>query len=64
MFTSKLPSRQLFGGTVRELREVVALAESGRLTPIDVEFAPLDAINDVHDRLKRGAVPGRVVITP
>lgn len=51
-------------GTVKELREVIALAESGDLTPIDVEFAPLESVNDVHDRLRRGEVRGRAVITP
>ncbi|HEX6211657.1 MAG TPA: NAD(P)-dependent alcohol dehydrogenase [Methylomirabilota bacterium] len=51
-------------GTIKELREVVALAESGRLTPIDVELAPLEAINEVHRRVKAGDVRGRVVITP
>lgn len=51
-------------GNIQELREVVALAESGRLTSIAVETAPLDQINVVHDRLKRGDVAGRIVITP
>lgn len=51
-------------GNIKELREVIALAESGLLTPIDVEFATLDQVNDVAGRLKRGEVKGRVVITP
>ncbi len=51
-------------GTFKELCEVVALAESGRLTPIQTEYAPLEAINDVATRLRKGEVPGRVVITP
>lgn len=51
-------------GTIKELREVIALAESGRLTPIDLEFEPLDRINEVHENLKAGKVPGRVVMTP
>jgi propanol-preferring alcohol dehydrogenase len=51
-------------GTIKELREVVALAESGLLSPIHVDFEPLDAIQRVYERLKRGQVPGRVVITP
>ena len=51
-------------GNIKELREVIALAESGLLTAIDVEFAPLDQVNDVAARLKRGEVKGRVVITP
>jgi len=51
-------------GTVKELREVVALVESGRLRTTPIEYAPLEEINDVHDRLKRGEVRGRAVITP
>jgi propanol-preferring alcohol dehydrogenase len=51
-------------GNIRELREVVALAEGGRLHPIPLEFAPLDHINDVYTRLKRGEIDGRAVIVP
>jgi len=51
-------------GTIKELREVIALAESGRLTSIPIEVAPLDRINDVYGRLKRGDVRGRAVIQP
>lgn len=51
-------------GTIKELREVIALAENGTLTPIPTEFAPLEAVNDVYRRLKDGKVEGRVVITP
>lgn len=51
-------------GTVQELREVVALAEAGRLTPIELEYHPLEAINEVAARLRRGEVPGRAVIVP
>ncbi len=49
---------------MKELREVVALAESGRLTTIPIEVAPLDRINDVYARLKHGDVRGRAVIQP
>lgn len=51
-------------GTIKELREVVALVEDGRLALGHAETAPLDRINDVYDRLKRGEVPGRVIMTP
>lgn len=51
-------------GNVKELREVIVLAESGKLTPIELEYAPLDAINDVYRRLKDGQIAGRAVITP
>jgi propanol-preferring alcohol dehydrogenase len=51
-------------GSIKELQEVIALAESGRLATIPIETAPLDAINDVYRRLKAGEIAGRVVITP
>ena len=51
-------------GNIRELREVVALAESGLLALGEVEFAPLAQINEVYARLKRGEIRGRAVITP
>jgi propanol-preferring alcohol dehydrogenase len=51
-------------GTIKELREVIALVEAGRLTLNESELAPLDAINGVYARLKRGDVKGRVIITP
>jgi propanol-preferring alcohol dehydrogenase len=51
-------------GTVKELREVIALVESGRLSMIPMEVASLEKINDVYDRLKRGEIGGRAVIAP
>ncbi len=51
-------------GTLKELREVVALAESGRLSLEETEFVPLDRINDVCARLKSGGAAGRLVLTP
>jgi alcohol dehydrogenase, propanol-preferring len=50
-------------GTRTELEEVVALAREGRLR-IDVERAPLEAINDVFARLEAGEVGGRAVLVP
>ncbi len=50
-------------GTRTELEEVVALARGGRLR-IDVERAPLEAINDVFARLERGEIAGRAVLVP
>jgi propanol-preferring alcohol dehydrogenase len=51
-------------GTIKELREVLALAESGRLSSIPIEFASLACINEVYTRVKSGQVAGRVVIRP
>ncbi len=51
-------------GTIKELREVLALAESGRLSPIPLTFRPLEQINEVYAEVKRGQIDGRAVITP
>ena len=53
-----------FWGNIKELREVMAMADDGRLTPIPLEFHPLEAINDVAHRLEHGQVRGRAVVTP
>lgn len=50
-------------GTRGELAEVVALAREGRLR-MTVESAPVDQINEVFERLERGAVDGRAVLVP
>lgn len=51
-------------GNIKELREVLAMADDGRLTSIPLEFHPLEAVNDVYHKLEQGKVPGRAVITP
>lgn len=48
-------------GTVAELREVVALARSGRLKPIPIEERPLSEVSRTLDELKAGRIIGRVV---
>lgn len=51
-------------GTIRELREVISLAERGILQPIETELVSLEKINEVYARLKKGEIRGRAVITP
>jgi propanol-preferring alcohol dehydrogenase len=53
-----------FWGNIKELREVMDMADDGRLTPIPLEFEPLERVNDVHHRLEKGQIKGRAVITP
>lgn len=48
-------------GNVQELREVVALARSGKLKAIPVELRPMSEISRTLDELKAGTVIGRVV---
>lgn len=52
-----------FWGTSQELREVLALIAQGRLSP-PVTTEPLEHLPAVLDRLKRGAVEGRIALTP
>ena len=49
-------------GTRKDLQECLQFAAEGKIKS-SIETQPLDAINDVFDRLKRGEVNGRVVIT-
>jgi len=49
-------------GTREELREVLALAGQGQIR-CHVQARPLANANEVLDQLRRGQVPGRVVLT-
>jgi alcohol dehydrogenase, propanol-preferring len=51
------------GGSTKELVEVVALAESGRIRP-HIEKYSLDDIDDVFRRLHDNAISGRAVLVP
>lgn len=48
-------------GSVQELKEVVALAQSGKLKSIPTALCTPAEISDVLDKLKTGQVLGRVV---
>ncbi|MGO9274184.1 MAG: alcohol dehydrogenase catalytic domain-containing protein [Terriglobia bacterium] len=48
-------------GTRQDLREVLALAASGKIRTI-AETARLDQINDVFGRMRTGSIKGRVVL--
>ena len=49
-------------GNPKELREVVALAQSGKLQPLPIEELPRDRANEALHRLKDGKVRGRLVL--
>lgn len=49
-------------GNIEDLKEVVALARSGKLKSIPIEVRPLDQIDRTLDELKAGKVVGRVVL--
>jgi len=48
-------------GTREDLRECLQLAAEGKVKP-QIETQPLEAINDIFERLKQGNVNGRVVL--
>ncbi|WP_376091004.1 zinc-binding dehydrogenase [Roseomonas sp. CCTCC AB2023176] len=49
-------------GTPQDLRDVIALAQSGSLAPLPVETAPMPQADAVLQRLRAGRVTGRVVL--
>lgn len=50
-------------GTPADLREVLALANSGKLKPTPVQCCPVDKVNETLLDLKAGRVMGRAVLT-
>ncbi|GAN77837.1 alcohol dehydrogenase [Acidisphaera rubrifaciens] len=49
-------------GTVKDLRELMALAQGGNLKALPVEVVPQNQANDALMRLRDGRVAGRVVL--
>jgi alcohol dehydrogenase, propanol-preferring len=58
----RLTVRGSIVGTRQDLHEALDFAGQGLVRPT-VETSPLEAINDVFGRLKRGDINGRVVLT-
>ena len=50
-------------GNVKELRELVGIAQSGKLPAIPITNMPLNEANAALNRLKDGKVVGRIVLT-
>jgi alcohol dehydrogenase, propanol-preferring len=50
-------------GSPADLREVVRLARRGRLQ-WGVDTMPLERAGEAQERLRRGEITGRVVLTP
>jgi alcohol dehydrogenase, propanol-preferring len=48
-------------GTRDDMRAVLELAAAGKLR-CDVETVPLASVNEVHERMKRGSIRGRMVL--
>jgi propanol-preferring alcohol dehydrogenase len=47
-----------------DLREVIDLVAAQKIKPLVSETYPLERVNEVHDRLKRNELMGRVVLQP
>ncbi|MBY0335537.1 MAG: alcohol dehydrogenase [Acetobacteraceae bacterium] len=50
-------------GDVKELRELVAIAQQGKIPPIPVTTQPLPTADAALNRLRSGQVTGRIVLT-
>jgi propanol-preferring alcohol dehydrogenase len=57
----RLTIRGSIVGTRKDLQEALQFAEEGKVQAT-IETQPLEAINEVFGRLRRGAVQGRVVL--
>jgi D-arabinose 1-dehydrogenase-like Zn-dependent alcohol dehydrogenase len=51
-------------GNLRQTKELIRLAQAGRIEPIPYETRPLDAAGQALQDLEEGHVLGRVVLTP
>jgi D-arabinose 1-dehydrogenase-like Zn-dependent alcohol dehydrogenase len=64
-----IPQRPLniqgsYVGSLLELRELVALVQSGRLKAIPVNQRPLSEVNEAMEALHQGKIAGRTVLLP
>lgn len=51
-------------GSLREAKQLLALAQQTELSPVRIELRPLSAASEVLDQLREGAIVGRVVLQP
>lgn len=63
MATRALTIQGSYVGNPKELRELVALAQSGAVAPIPIETVPQPEANAALMRLRDGKVTGRLVLT-
>jgi D-arabinose 1-dehydrogenase-like Zn-dependent alcohol dehydrogenase len=52
------------GATLKQLREVMAMVQAGRIKPIPIDFRPLEEINEVHADMHANRTRGRIVVIP
>jgi NADPH:quinone reductase-like Zn-dependent oxidoreductase len=63
MFIRQLAVYGSTGGSVDEMRQLVALFARGQVSPVIDHPFPLDRVHDAFDRLHRGEQFGKVVVT-
>jgi len=63
VFPPEITYTTVYWGSVAELKEVISLAEDGRIQII-VETVGFRELNEAFDRLRRGEVDGRAVLLP
>lgn len=51
-------------GSLQDARDVLAMAQSGKLKPIQITEKPLSEASNVLDSMRRGEIIGRVVLKP
>jgi len=51
-------------GSLQDAKDVIALAQSGKLGAIQITRRPMSEASDVLDDMRRGKILGRVVLTP
>lgn len=62
MATQALTVRGSYVGSVKDLRELIGLAQNGGIAPLTVEEVSFDDANDALVKLKQGHVAGRIVL--
>ena len=49
-------------GSIQDLKDVVELANTGKLKPTPTERMPIDQVNNAFDKLARGEATGRIIL--
>ncbi len=55
--------RGSYVGSIKELRELVVMAQKGKVPPIPISTAPLHEADAVLNRLREGKITGRTILT-
>ncbi|CAH1778870.1 unnamed protein product [Owenia fusiformis] len=53
----------IYLGSTQQMQEVIQLAAEGKIRPPPLEHVTLDGVNDALDKLRKGQIKGRAIIT-